>query len=186
MVTGDTYIGQHKYVDTDNPLGDYWGSGIHIVYQKHIYGRDNLKRHVLLRNIRSKRHANLAEMSFIKIFRLYGLANLNLNDGQGNGGANKGQKRTLEQRLRFKEAQHKLYDSGYVSPNKGKHRTEEEKANLRIKCSGWHHTKEAISSMIEKRTGTRWYTNGEINIRIKGNCPEGFKPGITKHKGDAK
>lgn len=183
-ITGDTYVGQHKYKDANNPLGSYYGSGIQVTYQKYLYGKNNLKRCVLLRNIKDKKHANLAEMSFIKIFRQYGLATLNISDGQGNGGANKGQKRTLKQRLRFKEAQHKLYDSGYVCHNKGKHRTEEEKANLRIKCSGWHHTKEAISSMVEKRTGTHCYTNGEINIRIKGDCPDGFRPGMTRHKGE--
>lgn len=183
-VTGDTYVGQHKYQDAENPLGNYWGSGVQISYQRYKYGKNNLKRHILLRNIKDKRHANLAEMAFIKSFRQYGLANLNLSDGQGNGGANKGQKRTLEQRLRFSKAQCELYESGYVCHNKGKHLTDEEKASLRIKCSCWHHTKEAISSMIEKRTGTRWYTNGEINIRTKGDCPEGFKPGMTVHKGD--
>ena len=184
-ITGDTYVGQHKYQNADDPLHDYWGSGIEISYQRHKYGKHNLKRYILLRGIKDKKRANIAETIYIKVFRQYGLANLNLNDGQGNGGANKGQKRTLEQRLRFREAQRKLYASGYICHNKGKHRTEDEKANLRIKCSGWHHTKEAISSMIEKRTGTHWYNNGEINIRIKGDCPDGFRPGfIKKHKGE--
>lgn len=187
-VDGKTYVGKHKYQNVEDPLGNYWGSGYIIKKAISKYGKESFKRFILRENIPDNHMASLWEIAFIRAFKEYGMCEYNITKGGdgGNGGKNKGQTRTPEQREKFRQAQLKLYANGYVCHNKGKHRTEEEKEVLRKKCSGWHHTKEAKESMSKKRLGHKygnvgmhWFNNGVINRMCK-DCPDGFIPGMIK------
>ena len=133
-VNGKTYVGKHKYHNDEDPLGEYWGSGTIIKRAISKYGKENFKRFILRRGISDNHMASLYEIAFIRAFKHYGLCEYNISKGGdgGNGGKNKGQIRTPEQREKFRQAQLKLYANGYVCPNKGRHLTEEEKEKLEV------------------------------------------------------
>ena len=82
---------------------------------------------------------------------------------KGKPGPNKGKKFSIETRKKISEA-HK----GQTAWDKGKKLSEEHKKKLSEVRKG--------NTNVRR---TRWFNNGEINIRAK-ECPEGFVPGRIK------
>ena len=71
--------------------------------------------------------------------------------------------------------------------HKGKQFSEEHKKKLSEASKGNKHalgckrSEETRKKMGAAKKGTRWFNNGEVNIRAK-ECPEGFVPGRLKRK----
>ena len=65
-INGKTYIGQHKYVDDDSPMGNYTGSGklLRRAYKK--YGRENFSIEVLYKRIQYQETADSMEIWMIE------------------------------------------------------------------------------------------------------------------------
>ena len=63
------YIGQHKYQDESNPMGNYKGSGkiLHLAYKK--YGLENFTIEVLYKRIRDKETVNAMEIWAIEKYK---------------------------------------------------------------------------------------------------------------------
>ena len=68
--------------------------------------------------------------------------------------------------------------------NKGKKRSEESKRKQSASSKGRKLTDEDKIKKSKAAVGRKWYNNGEIQISIKGPCPEGFVPGMLKRSRD--
>lgn len=68
-INGNTYIGQHKYIDQSNPMGKYKGSGkiLWLAYKK--YGFDNFETEILYSRIRDKSTVDAMEIWAIEKYR---------------------------------------------------------------------------------------------------------------------
>lgn len=68
-INGNTYIGQHKYIDQSNPMGKYKGSGkiLWLAYKK--YGFDNFETEILYSRIRDKSTVDAMEIWTIEKYR---------------------------------------------------------------------------------------------------------------------
>ncbi len=199
-VNGKIYIGQHK----SNNLNDYYmgsGSVLHKAFDK--YGIDEFEK-FLLQFVETKEDADKQEIFWISEYKKRGKAEYNLTKGGGggNGGANKGQKRSDIAKIHMKEAakkrDHHLTDKqkrqisdtlkGREPWNKGKKMPDGWNRNRKP----WKHTNEWKSKVHEsklghtvseetrdriretlKSKGMHWYTNGVTN-KLSSECPTGF------------
>jgi group I intron endonuclease len=68
-INGNRYIGQHKYEDEANPMGNYKGSGraLHKAYAK--YGIENFEIEILYKRIRDKSTINAMEIWAIEKYK---------------------------------------------------------------------------------------------------------------------
>lgn len=197
-VNGKTYVGKHKYQNTEDLLGNYWGSGRLIKKAISKYGKENFKRFILRRNIRDNHMANLYEIAFIRVFKQYGMCEYNISKG-GDGGYlgvgpwNKGIHLSEEHKRNIRESckggNKASFRKGHIPWNKGRRAEQISKGLMGHKVS--EETKKKISKANKgkhigsrnSQFGTHWYTNGEINIKAK-ECPDSFKPGKVVHKGE--
>lgn len=64
-INGKTYIGQHKYIDDENPMKGYVGSGklLHRAYKK--YGQENFSIEVLYKRVQYQETADSMEIWMI-------------------------------------------------------------------------------------------------------------------------
>lgn len=202
-VNGKTYVGQHK----SNSFNDnYMGSGtvLHRAFNK--YGKENFEK-FHLQSCWSKEELDKQEIFWIAEYKKRCKAEYNLTKGGtgGNGGANKGQKRSEEIKAKFREAD-KLYDhhltneqkeqisnklKGRPAWNKGKKmpvgwntnrkpykHTDSWKAKIHESKLGHTVDEETRRKISETLKGKHWYTNGETNI-MSDKCPDGFWKGRT-------
>ena len=186
------------YQNIEDPLGNYWGSGILIKKAISKYGKDNFKRFILRRNISDNHMANLYEIAFISVFKQYEMCEYNISKG-GDGGYlgveswNKGihLPESIKAKIRenTKGGNKTSFRKGHIPWNKGKESKQISKGLMGHKVS--EETKKKISKANKEthrgsrnsQFGTHWYTNGEINIKAK-ECPDGFKSGRIVNKGE--
>lgn len=163
MINGKTYIGQHRYKDLND---DYMGSGTRLRAAQAKYGIENFKKEILVFNVSKKEHIDLLEKTFITserekvgIENCYNIA----NGGEGFSGYHP------EETRRKMRVNHKGM--------KGKHHSEESKRKVSEAQIGKPKSEEQKRKISETLKGRKRYTNGIVEIFIKGECPEGFWPG---------
>ena len=68
-INGNRYIGQHKYEDESNPMGEYKGSGLllHKAYKK--YGIENFETEILYKRVRDKATIDAMEIWAIEKYK---------------------------------------------------------------------------------------------------------------------
>ena len=124
-LNGKTYIGQHKYKDNEL-LGNYFGSGKHLKCALKKYGKDNFKRLILKRNLRSNKEADYWEIAFIKAFRNHKMAEYNI---QGGGQSNSPERRYNKKISSYWNSYCNYYESIYKH-NRKRHHTDAVKLKI--------------------------------------------------------
>ena len=81
--------------------------------------------------------------------------------------------RPAEELIFLPRSEHNVFNKGKPGYWKGKQGYWKGKTGPNY---GKHHSVETRKKISEGNKGTRWFNNGEINIRAK-ECPEGFVPG---------
>lgn len=101
-------------------------------------------------------------------------------------GKNKGKTHTEEEKIKMREAWQLRHEQGYVSPNRGRHMSEEQKRKISEAKRGKprppvsEETRRKLSEQARRAAiGRHYYNNGVRNIRTY-SCPEGFVPGRIK------
>ena len=99
---------------------------------------------------------------------------------------NKGKPKSAETRKKMSDAKKNMSEETrkkMAESRKGKHHSEETRRKMAESKKGKHHSEEHKKKLSEAAKGknvwikgTRWFNNGEINIRAY-ECPEGFVPG---------
>ena len=90
--------------------------------------------------------------------------------------------RPPEELVFLQESEHKSFQKGKPSPNKGKQLSAETRKKMGVSkkgnknALGCHRTDEFRKKLSEANKCMRFFNNGKINIRAK-ECPEGFVPG---------
>ena len=105
LITGESYIGQHKIKGSYDYL--YIGSGILLREALKIYGRKNFKREIIIYGDFTRSQLNKFEKCMIYFERLNGKAEYNIaNGGVGDVGVpwNKGVEATDEHKRKVSEA----------------------------------------------------------------------------------
>lgn len=184
LINGKTYIGQHKYKTLDD---NYMGSGkvLWRAYEK--YGIENFKKEILVFNIVRKDFINLLEKEYIKFYRSLGQAEYNIADGGEGGDLLKyaSEKKKNERRKKISEG-----TKGRLSPNKGKHLSEETKKKLSEAQKGKHSQskseewKRKISESCKKviHNSLSEETKNKISESLKGHH---FSEEARKHMSEA-
>lgn len=208
-INGKTYIGQHKYINEEDPMGKYKGGGIliHRAYKK--YGKENFSIEILYKRIQYQETANSMEIWAIEKERksnpngCYNIA----NGGEGISHTNYPEE--LRQKLREahkgqipwnkgKKGLYKLSEETrrkISRANKGRHgtmkgRKQSEESNKKRSVSmkgkntwmkGKKASEEAKRNISESLKGRHFYNNG-VEMVFTYECPEGFMPGMIKRK----
>lgn len=68
-INGKRYIGQHKYSDENNPMGEYKGSGLLLRKAYKKYGIENFSVEILYRRIRDKKTVDAMEIWAIEKYK---------------------------------------------------------------------------------------------------------------------
>ena len=156
-INGKIYIGKHS---TDNLNDGYMGSGILISKAIKKYGIENFsKQYLVFCDTEDK--LNWFERFYIRKYKARELG-YNLTDGGdgGNGSANKGKKRTLEQRQKIS-----LNTSGEKNPFYRRHHLEETKQIISKKLKNnvpWNkgktdiYSRETINKMSISKIGNHY------------------------------
>ena len=184
LVNGKTYIGQHKYENENNPLGNYIGSGKLLQLAIKKYGKENFHTEVLYKRIRDAETADAIEIWCIAKERSLGKAEYNISSGgQGHSGwykpASKGKTwwtNDIEEILSFD------CPEGW---HKGRHLVLSDEA--RAKCAsmkGKKHTEETKQKMREHNAMKRPEVAQKVSNKLKGRiisdkCIEAVKRANT-------
>ena len=180
LVNKKFYIGVHK---TENPMDNYLGSGklLKAAIKKH--GVENFKKEILfVFQEASDAFAKEAELVTKELIESGVSYNLKLGGEGGFDWINERPHLTLENKRKGGHAAKKNLELG-----RGNHLTAERKRALMTgnKYSlGTKRTKATRELMSEKASGSnssqygrRWYNNGIIAKKIKGDPPIGWVPG---------
>ena len=130
-INSNTYIGQHKYTDKTNPIGQYKGSGklLWLAYKK--YGFDNFETEILYSRIRDKSTVDAMEIWAIEKYK----PEYNIAKGGTGGDTYSGLPREQYETVCQKLRQHR--------------HTEETKQRLRQYDRSYLHTDENIKKRVE-------------------------------------
>lgn len=179
LINNKTYIGQHRYRDSQNPMKDYWGSGYILKGAIKKYGTDNFKKEIIYSRIRDKATADAMEIYAIKNEKLVGHAEYNISTG-GTGG-------DLGEEVRKKQSYSAKHRKVSTHKNTIFRCSLEKQWNrwIRYFCnySGYYYckrkfiwTESAIKKREESKKGYAWYNNGKIEIKCV-TPPEGYVKG---------
>lgn len=192
LVNGKTYVGQHKVREGRTITSDtYWGSGKIITESIKKYGKENFKKEILVSGDFTKEEINRFEICAIFFERLNHHSEYNISDGgespfsnsefaklcgsKGGESSKNSEKwkaiccrsKTELEKEKISEGLRNAYKNGFSQ--KG-----EKNGNYGHK--GYKLPNGCHNGSKNSQFGTHWYTNGEVNIKVK-ECPEGFKPG---------
>ena len=141
--------GKHHSEESKKKMSEAKKGEKHPMYGKHH--SDESKKKI------SEAHKNISEETRRKLSESH----------KGQTAWDKGKKLSEEHKKKLSEA------------HKGKHHSLSSIQKMSDAKKGKHRSKETKKKIGEAKKGTRWYNNGEINIRAK-ECPEGFVPGRIK------
>lgn len=165
-INGKTYIGQHRYVNDDNPMYRYAGSGVALRKAYKKYGRENFSIEVLYKRIQYQETADSMEIWAIEKERKSnpnGCYNIS-NGGRGN--SSNGRKHTEETKRKMSKSHKgintwmkgrklsKEHRKHISEGNKGKKLSEECKQKLSESHKGKTHSTETKQKLSEINKGT--------------------------------
>lgn len=183
LVNGKTYIGQHTVRVNRTVTSDtYMGSGKMIRAALAKYGKENLKKDILLCGEYTKEEIDKFEKCAIFVERICGKAEYNIADG--GQGWNEGLRAAYEAAIHTESykrnhsaAMKKAVENGHMKgwtkhdTFKGRHHSEDTKKKISETAK-----KQNRSGSNNGSFGKHWFTNGIENVKCE-ICPEGFTPG---------
>ena len=208
LVNGKVYVGQHKYDKYPDIDPNYHGSGVLLQQARNKYGAGKFQEEIL-EWCETKAEANEKELFWTyKLEATVDQGGYVLRAGEDNtseisqelleryrspewreaiskrmqGNQNgAGAEFTEERRNKISEA---LKGNQNGKNLKGYKRSEEEKKAMSERAKKMFEDGKMDNFRFAQKgrnIGTKWYTNGEKNIRAK-ECPEGFVEGITAER----
>ena len=181
LLNNKTYIGKHKYLNKEDPLYKYDGSGKLLKRSYEKYGKENFKKEILIQDIESLIEINKLEKEYILKERIQGHGEYNISDG-GDGGALVGDS------LESMKANLKKYYEGMPDEEKERfreiHREAVNKPGVREKCGrcniGRHFTmsEEARKKISNSKKGCTFTEEHKRNISLNHADQSGDKNGM--------
>lgn len=205
-INGKRYIGQHKYTDENNPMGQYKGSGklLKLAYKK--YGEENFETEILYKRIRDQETVDAMEIWAIAKYKPeYNIAKGGTGGDTFSGHSDEwktNRKKQMSDWLKNHNpdfnpiSKQKMLDGikafyeknghncSYGKPHSEDHNKHVQESLKRFyNCHSGHakgtkFTKEHSSKISQSRKGYKWWNNGEISIQAKEQ-PEGFVRGFA-------